>query len=179
MIFLAVTAEEAGLLGSEYYVGHPVIPMSKTVANITMDGMGFYGYTNDVQIVGYGLSDMDDYTKVVATEQGRYVVPESHPENGSFYRSDQLFFAFAGVPVLYLKSGDDIPGMDKEKAAVMIQENFLKNYHKPTDEFHSGSDDLSGDLANTRLLFRVGARLVNETSFPEWKESSPYQRKSM
>ncbi len=176
LIFLAVTAEEAGLLGSEYYVEHPVIPMSKTVANITMDGMGFYGYTKDIQIVGYGLSDMDDYVREVAKEQKRIVLPESHPENGSFFRSDQLFFAFAGVPVLYLKSGDEIPGMDKEKAATMIQENFLKNYHKPTDEFHPDKDDLSGDLANTRLLFRVGAKLAEGTFTPEWKPGSPYQR---
>ena len=176
LIFLAVTAEEAGLLGSEYYVEHPVIPMAKTIADITMDGMGFYGYTNDIQIVGYGLSDMDNYVKEVAREQNRVVLPESHPEDGSFYRSDQLFFAFAGVPVLYLKSGDIIPGMDKEKAATMIQENFLTNYHKPSDEFHPGKDDLAGDLANTKLLFRVGAKLADGNEYPDWNPDSPYQR---
>ena len=176
VLFLSVTSEEAGLLGSHYYVQHPVIPMDKTLANITIDGLGFYGKTKDVQITGYGLSQLDDYVKEAAAAQGRYVIPETHPEYGGFFRSDHLFFAFAGVPVVYLSSGDDLPGMDRAAAHKMIDENFMKKYHKPMDEYHPESDDLSGAVDDTRLMFMIGYKLAKEGRYPLWNENSPYKR---
>ena len=114
ILFLSVTAEEQGLWGSAYYAQNPVYPVEKTVANINMDGLNGYGKTKDMIVVGHGQSDLEDYLKEAAEKAGRYIAFESHPEAGSYYRSDHFNFAKVGIPALYADGGVDVLGKGKE-----------------------------------------------------------------
>jgi Zn-dependent M28 family amino/carboxypeptidase len=174
VLFMAVTGEEQGLLGSTYYVTHPVVPLAKTAAAINMDSLNIFGRTRDVQVMGYGLSDLDDYARAAAARQGRYLVPESHPERGGFYRSDHFPFVLAGVPALYAGSGLDDRLKGKAWGREKREAYGRKNYHQPSDEYDPGWD-LSGMLEDIRLYFDVGCRLNMGSAFPQFKKGSPYQ----
>ena len=174
VLFVAVTGEEQGLLGSTYYVAHPVVPLAKTAAVINMDSLNIFGRMKDVQVVGYGLSDLDEYARAAAARQGRYVVPESHPERGGFYRSDHFPFVLAGVPALNAASGVDHRQKGKAWGQQQREAYSRKNYHQPSDEYTSDWD-LSGMLEDIRFYFDVGYRLSMESTFPQFKKGSPYQ----
>ncbi len=176
MVFLAVTAEEQGLLGAEYYAQNPIYPLTKTVAAINMDGLNIYGKMKDITLVGYGNSDLDDYLKSAAADQGRTVRPDPEPEKGSFYRADHFAFAKQGIPALYTGTGTDHVehGVEWTKKQRDI---FINNhYHKPSDEYDPGWD-LSGMVEDLQLLFQVGLTLGNETTFPNWKEGTEFKAK--
>jgi Zn-dependent M28 family amino/carboxypeptidase len=133
ILFLAVTAEEQGLLGSQYYSVSPVYPMAKTVADINMDSWNTHGRTKDMTLIGYGASDLDDYARDAAAEQGRVVHGDAEPEKGFYYRSDHFNFAKQGVPALNIDSGVDFLGKPPEYAAQVRQEWNEKRYHTPSE----------------------------------------------
>ncbi len=175
IMFLSVTSEEQGLLGSEYYGTHPLVPLKQTVADINMDVLNNFSRTKDLVVVGYGQSEMDDYAKRAAAKQGRIVTPEPDPSGGWYYRSDHFNFAKVGVPSLYPESGVDAIGhgvaWGKAKAA-----DYTKNrYHSPFDEYDPKTWVFSGMVEDVRLLFDVGNTLANESVFPKWKTGSEFK----
>jgi Zn-dependent M28 family amino/carboxypeptidase len=176
IIFLAVTAEEQGLLGSAYYATHPVFPTTKTVADINMDALNIYGKMKDIIVIGYGNSELDNYVEAAAKQQGRRVRPDATPEKGSFYRSDHFSFAKQGIPALYTNTGNDHVEHGEEWTLAKKEKYTAENYHKPSDEYDP-SWDLSGAIQDVRLLFRVGYKLSMETSFPNWKEGTEFKAK--
>jgi Zn-dependent M28 family amino/carboxypeptidase len=176
ILFLAVTGEEQGLLGSEYYATHPLFPAAKTAAVINMDSLNIYGPMKDITIIGYGLSDLDQYIEAAAKEQGRTVSPDPTPEKGSYFRSDHFPFAKQGIPAVYPSGGTDSVEHGKEWTLARKEKYTAENYHKPSDEFDP-SWDLSGAIDDLRLLFKVGYRLAMEATFPNWKEGTEYRAK--
>lgn len=176
ILFMAVTAEEQGLLGSLYYATHPVYPTNKTVAVINMDALNIYGKMKDITIIGYGNSELDDYVEAAAREQGRRVRPDPKPERGSFYRSDHFSFAKQGVPALYTSSGIDHVEYGEEWTRQKRDKYIAENYHKPSDEYDPNWD-LSGTIDDLQLLFKVAYRLGMESTFPNWKEGTEFKAK--
>ncbi|MCH9016124.1 MAG: M28 family peptidase, partial [Gemmatimonadetes bacterium] len=174
ILFLAVTAEEQGLLGSAYYGENPVYPKSNTVAAINIDGVNLYGEMNDITIVGMGNSELDDYVTEAAAAQGRVVRPDPEPEKGYFYRSDHFSFAKQGIPALYTDNGIDHVEHGVEWTLERMAEYRAERYHQPTDEFDPNWD-VAGALQDIRLLFRVGYRLSNESAFPNWNEGTEFR----
>jgi len=174
--FLAVTAEEQGLLGSLYYATHPIFPTSKTVVGINMDALNIYGPMKDITVVGYGKSELDKYLEEAASEQGRRVEPNPTPEKGSFYRSDHFSFAKQGIPALYAGTGNDHVEHGKEWTRKQKDKYSAEKYHKVTDEYDP-SWDLSGAIEDLRLLFQVGYRLSMEDTFPNWYEGAEFKAK--
>ena len=174
IVFLAVTLEESGLLGSAYYVANPVYPLNRTVAAFNMDAITWGGPTKDVTVVGYGASELEDYLLRAARRQDRVVMPEPTPENGFFFRSDHFNFAKVGVPALYIKLGVEDREKGAEWAKTRNAEFTLKDYHKPSDEFRPGTD-LRGGLEDITLLYDIGRTLANERRFPQWYPQSEFR----
>ena len=175
IVLLAVTAEEQGLLGSAYYSEHPIFEPSKTVANINMDAFNNPGPMKDFTITGYGHSEMDDYGKTAAEEQGRYIIPDPSPEKGYFFRSDHFNFAKIGIPPIYAKGGHEGFNISIDSIKV-LNDNYRKNiYHQPSDEYIAGVTDLTGIQFDVQLLFNIGYRLSNETYFPKWYDTSEFK----
>ena len=174
IVFLAVTLEESGLLGSAYYVANPVYPLNRTVAAFNMDAITWGGPTKDVTVVGYGASQLEDYLVRAARRQDRVVMPEPTPENGFFFRSDHFNFAKVGVPALYIKLGVEDREKGAEWAKARNAEFTLKDYHKPSDEFRPGTD-LRGGLEDVTLLYDIGRTLANERRFPQWYPQSEFR----
>ncbi|HRP54700.1 M28 family metallopeptidase [Agriterribacter sp.] len=175
IVFLSVTAEEQGLWGSAYYAQNPVYPSNKTVANINMDGLNWYGKTKDVIIVGQGQSELEDYLQEEAAKVNRTITPEVHPEAGYYYRSDHFNFAKAGIPALYISSGIDVIGKESGYGKKMNDIYTEKNYHRPSDEYDAATWKLDGAIDDLQLLFRVGRRLAYGQSWPQWKAGSEFK----
>ncbi|SFG95414.1 M28 family metallopeptidase [Pontibacter chinhatensis] len=177
ILFLAVTAEEKGLLGSKYYASsNPLYPLAKTVAVINMDVLNAYGPTEDVVVVGFGNSTLEDVLAEEAKSQNRRIVPEANPEVGSFYRSDHFEFAKQGVPALYASSGV-IARNQPADYVKKWKENYTTNdYHKPSDEVRDDWN-LEGAVEDLQLFLRVGYRVANTEAFPEWKEGTEFKAK--
>jgi Zn-dependent M28 family amino/carboxypeptidase len=176
IVFLAVTGEEQGLIGSGYYATHAIYPTAKTAAVINMDALNTLGRMNDITVVGYGLSDLDQYIEAAAKEEGRIVNPDPTPEKGSYFRSDHFPFAKQGIPAVYPSAGTDSIEHGREWALAQRDKYTVEKYHKPSDEFDPNWD-LSGAIDDLRLLFKVGYRLAMDTAFPNWKEETPYKAK--
>ena len=172
LLFLATTLEEAGLLGSRYYTLHPVRPLAKTVADINMDELIPWGRTRDMAVMGLGQSQLDDYLRD-ALKPARTITADEEPEKGFFYRSDQLNFARAGVPVLFARGGFD--KLDGGKAAgKAAYDSFTANrYHKTADEYDPNWD-LAGVIEDVQALHAVGKRLAGESTFPQWSADSEF-----
>ena len=175
IIFLSVTGEEQGLLGSDYYVHHPIYPVRNTVANINMDGFKVNGKTKDVVIDGAGQSDLEDYLKKEAEGQGRYIAPETHPEAGYYFRSDHFNFAKVGIPALNVGGGIDLVEGGKETGLKLADEYNEKYYHHPSDEFDPVRWKLDGTMEDIQLFFLLGKRLAFETTWPKWKQGSEFK----
>ncbi|MEI9943730.1 MAG: M28 family metallopeptidase [Chitinophagaceae bacterium] len=174
IVFLSVTAEEQGLWGSAYYAQNPVYPLNKTLANINMDGLNWYGKTKDFIVVGRGQNDLEDYIKEEATKADRVISFELHPEAGSYYRSDHFNFAKVGVPALYTSNGFDVIG--KEGYGKKMEDDYTaKNYHRPSDEYDAATWVLDGAIDDLKLLFNVGKKLAFTDKWPEWKEGSEFK----
>ncbi len=174
IVFLAVTAEEQGLLGSAYYATHPVYPTNQTVAAINMDGLNNLGPMRDITVVGWGNSELDDYLQRAAAEVHRAVRPDPEPEKGFYYRSDHFSFAKVGVPALYTDAGIDNIEHGEEWTLAKRDEYTEQNYHKPSDEFDP-SWDLSGAVDDLRILFAVGYELANSNAFPNWRAGNEFK----
>jgi Zn-dependent M28 family amino/carboxypeptidase len=174
VLFLAVTAEEFGLLGAKYYAQNPLYPLAKTVANINIDGINQWGRTSDLVVIGLGNSTLDDVLDTVATATGRTLVPDPESEKGFFYRSDHFEFAKQGVPALYTDVG--VNYLDKPAGyGLQKREEYTANdYHKVSDEIKPDWD-LSGAVDDARLLFEVGYRVAESPSWPEWKPGTEFK----
>ena len=175
VIFLAVTAEEQGLLGSAYYAENPIYPVSRTVANINMDGIHFRGAMKDLTIVGYGQSELDEYAEEAAQEQERYVMPDPNAEKGYFFRSDHFNFAKVGIPALYASGEYEQAEKGVEWTQAKMDEWTQRDYHQPSDEYVESEWNMAGMVQDAQLLFKIGYQLSNEKTFPEWKEGSEFK----
>ncbi len=176
VLFLSVTGEEKGLLGSEYYARHPLYPLNKTAADINMDGVNVLGKTKDVIVIGYGQSNLDAIVKKYAAEQGRVVKPDATPEHGSYYRSDHFSFAKVGVPALDPKSGVDFVGRPAGWGLEQEKKYNATQYHKPTDTFNPNWN-LSGAVQDLQLYFQIGDDVANSSTWPMWSATSEFRAK--
>lgn len=175
VILLAVTAEEQGLLGSEYYAQNPIYPVAQTVANINMDVLNPFSKTNDIIVVGRGQSDLEDYLQEAATKAGRTISYETHPEAGYYYRSDHFNFAKVGIPALYTERGIDVVGKGKEYGEQLDKEYNEQRYHRPADNYDAATWTMEGAIEDLKLLFQVGKRIAFEERMPEWKKGSEFK----
>ncbi|MEH6554029.1 MULTISPECIES: M28 family metallopeptidase [Pseudoalteromonas] len=176
MTFLAVTAEEQGLLGSKYYAANPVIPANKTVANINMDSLNLLGKVKDISVVGIGKSQMDELLATAAKEQGRTVSGDPKPSSGGYYRSDHFAFANMGVPAMYAGGGSE--AFDEETANYRKRMSLVLRgcYHQPCDRYRD-EWDLSGAVQDLQLFYKVGFDISQQSQWPTWNENSEFQRK--
>ncbi len=176
ILFLAVTAEEKGLLGAKYYGANPLYPLNKTAANINMDGVNQWGRTKDITMVGDDNSSMIDLLKETAAAQGRSVNPDPEPEKGFFYRSDHFEFAKQGVPALYTDSGQDYIGKDAAYSKQKRDEYTNIDYHKVSDQIKPDWD-LSGAVEDAQMLTWIGYKVAQTDKLPEWKAGSEFKAK--
>ena len=173
-LFLAVTAEESGLLGSAYYAEEPLVPLKNTIAGINIDAMLPLGRTKDMKVIGYGASELEDLLESTLDRRNMYIVPDDKPEAGYYYRSDHISLAKKGVPMLYAD-----PGNEHEDYGLIFGEDFsddyTKNrYHKPADEYND-TWDLSGIKQTSEILYELGYNLANSTMWPNWYEGTEFR----
>jgi Zn-dependent M28 family amino/carboxypeptidase len=173
LVFLAVTAEESGLLGSRYYGENPVFPHAKTVAGINMDGLNVDGLTRDFVVIGSGKSELEDWLRRVAT--GLEIKGEPTPEAGYYYRSDHFSLAKFGVPMLYAKSGEDLVkgGIPAGRAAAA--DYRANRYHGPNDEYDPNWD-WSGALRDLGIYYRLGRELADDEAWPNWRQGDEFRQ---
>lgn len=178
ILFLAVTAEESGLLGAKWYVENPPHSLETTVADLNMDNIygGVDGPTRDVAVVGFGNSELEAWLEKAADKQQRVLVEEPNPEKGYYYRSDHFNFARHGVPALYLTRGVDSLEHGKEWGQAQLDAYIAERYHKPTDEY-SADWDLSGTAENVILFYDVATALANSRDWPNWNAGTEFKSK--
>ncbi|MCW5556480.1 MAG: M28 family peptidase, partial [Verrucomicrobiae bacterium] len=174
MLFVALTAEEQGLLGARFYAAHPLHPLARTVANINMDGLNPWGRTVDFEVIGLGNSTLDELAIRFAQQQGRIITAEDQPEKGYFYRSDHFEFAKVGVPALWGKGGTNYVGRPPGWGRAKADEFTARDYHKVSDEVKDDWD-LSGAVEDLQLLFRVGHELATTSAWPEWSPGAEFR----
>jgi Zn-dependent M28 family amino/carboxypeptidase len=175
ILFLLVTAEEQGLLGAKYYAENPLYPLERTVAAINIDApQNQWGRTEDIVVVGYGNSTLDDVLRAAVETQGRVVEADPEPEKGFYFRSDHFEFAKQGVPALYTKGGVRVIGHPDGFGLMRRAEYTANDYHKPSDEVKPDWD-LSGAVEDNQLMFQVGYRVSQTAAFPEWSEGSEFR----
>jgi Zn-dependent M28 family amino/carboxypeptidase len=174
IVFLAVTAEEKGLLGSEYYATHPLYPLGKTVGVLNTDAMNVWGREKNFSIRGSARLGLLDLLIAEGKRRGRYFTPEPHPEAGGFYRSDHFSFAKVGVPAVSFSSGNDLVNGGTARGEATQAEYTAKRYHQPADEW-SSTWDLSGLAEDAQLLHAVGEDLANSRAWPNWSQDSEFR----
>ncbi|MBI3184749.1 MAG: M20/M25/M40 family metallo-hydrolase [Myxococcales bacterium] len=174
VLFACVAAEEQGLLGSQYLVEHPPVPVGAMAANINVDGVNIWGKTRDVTVIGLGKSSLDGFVTAIAASQGRVTKPDQLSDRGFFYRSDQFNFARAGVPAAYFGSGMDFLGRPEGWGKRQRELWEAKHYHQPSDELNA-EWDLSGAVEDARLYFHLGVQLANAPAMPAWNEGDEFQ----
>lgn len=175
VVFTAVTLEESGLLGAQYFVAHSPFAIDKMAANINIDAIGINGLTKNVTVIGLGQSELDEYITEAATAQNRVVGGDESPEKGYFFRSDHVNFARAGVPALYASGGNDLVkgGVEAGNAAAAL---YTKNaYHQPGDNYDPNWD-FRGVVQDLEALYSVGRKLADESSYPQWKAGADFSR---
>ncbi len=174
VMFLAVTAEESGLLGAKYYGENPIYPLSQTVGGVNMDALTLAGPAKDVTVIGGGKSDLDAYLAQVLKSEGRVATPDPTPEKGYYYRSDHFGFAKHGVPMFYVDGGEDLVDGGREAGAAWAK-NYTENlYHGPDDEYDPDWD-WSGALADLRVFYRLGRALAKTDAWPNWYEGDEFR----
>jgi Zn-dependent M28 family amino/carboxypeptidase len=174
ILFLAVTAEEQGLLGSRYYAENPLYPLARTAAVINLDAVNVLGPTRDLVIIGLGSSTLDDVAGGVAMDLARTLKPDPEPEKGFFYRSDHFSFAKEGVPAFYHDEGIEYFGKPEGWGLEMRAKYTAEDYHKPSDTVKEYWD-LTGLVADSRFVFLLGYRVANDPRMPEWKPGTEFR----
>lgn len=178
VVFLAVTAEEKGLLGSEYYATHPLYPLGKTAGVLNTDSMGVWGPEKNFSISGTAKLDLLDDLVAAGKAENRYFTPDPHPESGGFYRSDHFSFAKQGVPAISFKPGNDLVTGGTARGEALNKDYTAKRYHQPDDEFNGGGTwDFRGMAQDANLLHIVGERLANSREWPNWSQDSEFRGK--
>jgi Zn-dependent M28 family amino/carboxypeptidase len=174
-VFLAVTAEESGLLGSKFYAENPVYPLNKTVGGVNMDGLNVIGKAKDFVLVGAGKSELEDLVKPLVAAEGRVITLEANPERGSYYRSDHFSFAELGVPMLYGESGEDlvVGGTAAGKAAT--EDYVVNRYHKPQDEYDA-TWKWDGAVSDLNVYYALGHGLAESDTWPNWYPSAEFRK---
>ena len=175
LLFMPVTAEERGLLGSQYYATHPIYPLNQTIAVINMDALNIWGPTRDITVVGYGNSELDDIVEEIAQGQSRRVRPDPEPEKGGFYRMDHFSFAKQGVPALAAEHGVDHEVHGEQWMLDAIEQWTDQHYHKPSDVFDPEYWELSGAVQDTQMYYQIGYQLAMNRSFPNWREGTEFR----
>ncbi len=173
-LYVAVAAEEQGLLGSAYYCAHPTVPAGKIAANFNVDSVNRYGKTSDVSFLGFGKSSLDALVVEAARAQGREVRGDAYPEKGGFYRSDQYNFAKIGVPAVYLRGGPTFVGRPAGWGSERQKEYESHDYHQPSDHY-DGTWDLSGAVQDAELLWAVARRVGDANELPTWKPGDEFE----
>jgi Zn-dependent M28 family amino/carboxypeptidase len=173
VVFIAVTAEESGLIGSQYYAQNPLFPLETTVGGINIDGLNVYGPTNDITVIGYNTSELQEYLEKHAAAQERVLVPDRHPERGYFYRSDHFNFVRKGVPMIYANSGNDYIGRGQAFADA-VREDLELRYHSTDDVIHD-KWDWRGLDQSLWLFYYIGADLADTDYWPEWYEGTEFK----
>ena len=174
LLFVAVTLEESGLLGSQYYVAHPAVPLDKTVGVVNLDALGVYGKTRDLTVVGMGSSELEDVLKPVADKLQLSLHAEAHPEAGSYFRSDHFNFARAGVPAMDIGSGNDLVEGGKAAGEAAGKDYNEHRYHKPGDEYDPGWK-LDGVMDDLAAAYGVGRELTSSGQWPNWYRGNPFR----
>ncbi|RPG42083.1 MAG: M28 family peptidase [Gammaproteobacteria bacterium TMED236] len=174
MLFLAVTLEESGLLGSEYFAKYPPFDLSNIVAGFNYDAILPTGLTNDMIVVGYGASELEDLLEDELSKSGRYVNPDPNPEKGYFYRSDHISFAKRGVPVLYSSGGFDLVDGGREKGFLIAEQYQIEAYHGVEDEY-AESWNLDGLNQSIDAIFNISNELANTSQWPNWYEGNEFK----
>ncbi len=173
IVFIAFTAEEAGLLGSAYYAEHPIYEPGRTAAMINMDGLNIIGPTRDMTLVGAGQNELEYFLALAAHEQSRSISEEAFPERGSYYRSDHFNFARIGVPTLYAGAGADLYTGGVERGRALSNAYVAERYHKPNDEL-TADWDMTGAMRDLLVLYEVGRRVGEGNQWPDWREGSEF-----
>jgi Predicted aminopeptidases len=174
LLFVAVTAEESGLLGSQYFVEHSPVPVAQLVGGLNMDNLYSVGKTRDLTVIGFGKSELEDDLRVAAQKQGRTLIQEPAPEKGFYYRSDHFNLARKGVPMLYTKSGVDSPTRGADWGKRWLDDYTANRYHKPADEYDAAWD-VSGTLQDLALYYDVGLGLANSSRWPNWRVGTEFR----
>lgn len=174
IIFLAVTAEESGLLGSAYYADNPVYPLARTAGGVNMDAFSMAGPARNLTVIGMGKSDLDDYLAKAAKIEDRVPEREPTPENGYYYRSDHFSLAKKGVPMAYFEGGEDLITGGREAGAAAAADYTENRYHGPKDEYDENWN-WSGVMADLRLYYRIGRELAMTSDWPNWKEGDEFR----
>ncbi len=174
IVFLAVTAEESGLLGSKYYAENPVFPLNQTVGGVNMDAFSMAGPAKNLTVIGMGKSQLDGYLGAAAKAEGRTPEMEPTPEKGFYYRSDHFSFAKLGVPMVYFEGGDDLVTGGKEAAKAAAEDYEKNRYHAPGDEYDE-KWDWSGVMSDLKLYYRVGRMLAMTDAWPNWNDGDEFR----
>lgn len=174
LLFLAVTAEESGLLGSEYYSANAIYPLAQTAGGVNMDALALAGPARDVTVIGGGKSELDAFLADALSAEGRVATPDPNPEKGYYYRSDHFSFAKRGVPMFYVDSGEDLVEGGREAGAAWSSHYIEKLYHGPDDEYDPDWD-WSGALADLRIFYRLGRALAETDAWPNWSEGDEFR----
>ena len=174
IVFLAVTAEEQGLLGSKHYGENPLYPPGQTVAAFNMDVLNQWGRTRDLTIVGMGQSELDLYAEAVAERLGRTLSPDPEPEKGFYYRSDHFSFAKAGIPAFYADPGIEYLDKPDGYGIVKREEYTINDYHKVSDEIKADWD-LSGAVEDLNFMYELGTTLADSDVWPQWSATSEFR----
>ena len=174
VVFLAVTAEESGLLGSKFYAENPIFPLSQTVGGVNMDAFSMSGPAKNLTVIGKGKSQLDLYLEAAAKSEGRTPETEPTPEKGYYYRSDHFSFAKLGVPMVYFEGGDDLVTGGKAAAKAAAEDYEKNRYHAPGDEFDENWD-WSGVMSDLKLYYRVGRMLAMTDAWPNWNDGDEFR----
>ncbi len=174
VLFIALGAEESGLLGSRYYAENPVYPLSRTVGGVNMDALYPHAPARDVKVIGGGKSELDAVLQDAVAAEGRYMTPDPTPEKGYYYRSDHFSFVKRGVPMFYVEAGEDLESGGLAAGKAFAEDYTAKRYHAPGDEF-SESWDWTGIMRELRLFYRIGRSLADSESWPNWYQGDEFR----
>jgi Zn-dependent M28 family amino/carboxypeptidase len=175
MLFVFVTAEESGLLGSEWFGQHPPVPKKQIVAALNMDGGNVLGRTRDLTVLGDTKSSLGPMIAAMIKPMGMRISPDDHPERGAFYRSDHFSFAKVGIPSVSIGAGNDFVGRPKEWGAQQDDDYTEHRYHQPSDQYDP-KFDLSGATQLSQIVLRLGLKLANDPSWPTWAKGAEFTR---